>query len=375
MGVTGMFHTSGGIAAVNRSTLLALCEEGYRIDLFSLNETDSSTDGRYAGPSQVKVDVSAGSKASFVRKMWGAAFHERYDLIIIDHINLAAAFAPLTALGRLRYVVWLFGAELFPPRPNNEGKLGLRYAWKRLAISPYTRDCLHAQFPEMNASVCELALDPVQHNSKRQMNGEAAPVLNTRLRALDGREHILGPHLILHVGRITSSGRDKGQKVLLRAFPQILERNPEAQLALIGEGDGIVELQQIARSLPHSTHSRVFIPGYVDGIRLDRIYHASYLLAMPSLGEGLGLVYLEAMSRKKPCLGARADATPYIVRDGETGLLVDDPQSQDEIASTISWLFAHPSEATAMGMTGYKLVEKHYLFPDFKKRFFEALTS
>jgi glycosyltransferase involved in cell wall biosynthesis len=373
MGVTGLFHTNGGIAAVNRSTLKALCDEGYRVDLYSLIETDNSVDGRYADPRQVNVDVSKGSKVVFVRKLWWAALHGKYDLVLVDHINLAASLAPLSAVGLLRYAVWLFGAELFPPRPDTEGKLGLRRAWKRLAISPYTRESLRAQFPEMEAAVCDLALDPVRHNDLMQTDVPARRDL--KLKSLDGRQYLLGPQLILHVGRISGRGRDKGQKVLLRAFPQVFAQFPEAQLALVGDGDGLEELQQIGRNLPQAAHSRIFIPGYVEDDLLNRLYNNCYLFAMPSLGEGFGLVYLEAMSRKKPCLGARADATPYIVRDGQTGLLVDDPESADEVAVRLMWLLAHTSEAEHMGNAGRELVEQHYLFPDFKARLFKALTG
>jgi glycosyltransferase involved in cell wall biosynthesis len=81
------------------------------------------------------------------------------------------------------------------------------------------------------------------------------------------------------------------------------------------------------------------------------------------------------MSRGKPCLGGRINATPYVIRDGVTGLLVDDPRSAKQVAEKILWLMAHPQQARDMGRAGYELVRSYYLFPNFKQRFWQALAA
>ncbi len=96
---------------------------------------------------------------------------------------------------------------------------------------------------------------------------------------------------------------------------------------------------------------------------------------MPSIGEGFGLVYLEAMMRAKACLGGRVDATPYVVRDGVTGLLVEDPKSPDQVAGALNWFLSHPDETHQMGLTGYELVNSYYLFPNFQERFWNAILA
>ena len=134
-------------------------------------------------------------------------------------------------------------------------------------------------------------------------------------------------------------------------------------------------LNALAKSFSPSQSDSIFMPGYVDDALIDRLYETCFLFAMPSIGEGFGLVYLEAMSRAKPCVGAKVDATPLIVGDGVTGLLVEDPRSPDQVADAIIWLMAHPEDANAMGRAGYDLVRSRYLFPHFQERFWRAIAD
>ena len=160
---------------------------------------------------------------------------------------------------------------------------------------------------------------------------------------------------------------------LLRAFPAIRQRFSEAQLVLVGSGDDLPRLLALARSLPGAAQQAVFMPGYVDDGMLDALYRQSVVFAMPSTGEGFGLVYLEAMSRGKPCVGGKLDATPGVVQDGITGALVDDPRSSEQLAAAIMGLMADPERARQMGLAGYRRVQSTYLFTHFQKRFWEAL--
>jgi glycosyltransferase involved in cell wall biosynthesis len=193
------------------------------------------------------------------------------------------------------------------------------------------------------------------------------------LTALDGSRFRLTRRAILHVGRMSTFERFKGQEVLIDAFPLIHQKYPDAQLVLAGKGDDLERLRTRALSLPAEVHASIFMPGYVADDLLERLYRLCYLFAMPSIGEGFGLVYLEAMSRGKPCIGARADATPYVIREGETGLLVDDARSPAQVAEAVLRLFEHPAEAERMGRAGYDLVQSYYLFPHFKERFLKLI--
>lgn len=367
-----MFDSDGGIAALNRLTISALAER-YALDLFLLAESESKVDQRYVSNEfPVHARAFSGRKLTFVLSAWRAILSGEYDLILIDHVNLAAALAPLRWLGLAEYTVWLCGVEVFPPRPDFEGKLGLKNASRRLAISEFTRRSVGERFPDLEIKVCDLALDPVRHAPPVPQD---EPLKGVELVAIDGSRLRLGRRVLLHVGRMATFERFKGQQVLIDAFPLVYQKYPDVQLVLAGQGDDYERLKARALSLPAELHDSVFMPGYVQDELLERLYRLCYLFTMPSIGEGFGLVYLEAMSRGKPCLGARSDATPFVIREGETGILVDDPRSPEDVSDAITWFLEHPDKAEAMGRAGYELVNSYYLFPHFKERFWRAISG
>lgn len=116
------------------------------------------------------------------------------------------------------------------------------------------------------------------------------------------------------------------------------------------------------------------MPGYVADDMLRQLYQACALFAMPSTGEGFGLAYLEAMGYARACLGGKVDATPCVVRDGLTGVLVDDPTSPRQVAGALCRMLAHPGQTAEMGRAGYDLVRSHYLYPHFRERFCAAIS-
>ena len=68
------------------------------------------------------------------------------------------------------------------------------------------------------------------------------------------------------------------------------------------------------------------------------------IVVVPSLGEGFGMVALEAMERGRPVVASAVGGLPEIVDDGRTGLLVP-PGDADALAEAIVELAARPGRA------------------------------
>jgi phosphatidylinositol alpha-1,6-mannosyltransferase len=99
---------------------------------------------------------------------------------------------------------------------------------------------------------------------------------------------------------------------------------------------------------------------------LAACYAACEIFALPSRGEGFGIVYLEAMAKGKPVIGGSHGGAPEVIQDGVTGYLVPhgDPI---QLATSLEALLADPAHAREMGAKGKQRVEHDFRFSVFAK--------
>ncbi|MGE2730375.1 glycosyltransferase family 4 protein [Mycolicibacterium vaccae] len=183
-------------------------------------------------------------------------------------------------------------------------------------------------------------------------------VARARLRARYG----LGQRpVVVCVSRLVPR---KGQDMLIRAFPAIRQRIPDAALVIVGGGPHRDSLHRLARSFG-VTEDVVF----TDGIPADELpaHHAmADVFAMPCRTrgggldvEGLGIVYLEASSSGVPVVAGRSGGAPETVLDGKTGTVVDG-WDVGAIAAAVGDLLAEPHRAAAMGAAGRQWVLENW---------------
>jgi glycosyltransferase involved in cell wall biosynthesis len=120
---------------------------------------------------------------------------------------------------------------------------------------------------------------------------------------------------LLCVGRLIPI---KGHVVLLRAFAQAKRELPDLQLDIAGRGPLEPALKALARELGVADSVRFL--GHVSPIQ--SAIEQSAVVVVPSMGEGFGMVALEAMERARPVIAASIGGLGELVRDGETGVLV-----------------------------------------------------
>jgi len=145
------------------------------------------------------------------------------------------------------------------------------------------------------------------------------------------------PPAALMVGRLRRGENYKGHREMIAAWPLVLETTPQAQLWIVGDGDLRPELEQFTRRMGVS--GKVHFYGFVSEGEKERLIERSRCLALPSTGEGFGLVYLEAMRMGRPCLVSTLDAGREVVNPPEAGLAVD-PADPAAIASAVTRLLA-----------------------------------
>ena len=96
-------------------------------------------------------------------------------------------------------------------------------------------------------------------------------------------------------------------------------------------------------------------------------YRNAALFAMPSTGEGFGLVYLEAMREGLPCVALAGGAASEIVLHRETGWLVDDRRGS-ELPDAIAALLSSPELREQYGACGRSRFERDFDFVAFRDR-------
>jgi glycosyltransferase involved in cell wall biosynthesis len=150
--------------------------------------------------------------------------------------------------------------------------------------------------------------------------------------------------LLLCVGRLIPI---KGHVVLLRAFAEARREVPELTLEVAGRGPLEPALKALAKEL--GIEDAVQFLGYVSPIAdaIDR----SAAVVVPSLGEGFGMVALEAMERARPVVAADIGGLGELVVDGETGLLVASGEAEP-LARALVEIASDPERRRAMGEAG-----------------------
>ena len=97
-------------------------------------------------------------------------------------------------------------------------------------------------------------------------------------------------------------------------------------------------------------------------------------LAMPSRGEGFGLVYLEAMRLGRPCLVSNCDAGGEVVRPPEAGLAVD-PADGDALANALVRLLGAGDEWQRWSAAGRRLYETYFTAQHYQERLVRTLLG
>ena len=163
------------------------------------------------------------------------------------------------------------------------------------------------------------------------------------------REEIGLPGLgasIVFVGRICLQ---KGVDVLLRAFPQVLARCPDATLHLVGPvaADFESQLKATLDLLGETARSRIhFRPVSATP---EKFYAAADLVCAPSIGdEAFGLTVLEAMACGVPVITTAIGMIAEIVGSEHAALVVP-PGDCDALAERISTWLLRPAGTDGFG--------------------------
>ncbi|MFZ3216176.1 MAG: glycosyltransferase family 4 protein [Candidatus Acidiferrales bacterium] len=353
----------GGIQEVSRQSVRALqnisAQGEWSAAYLGLNDPPGRREYSLAeGP--ISLRGFGRSKARFVL----AALHsarKSVRVVLAAHPNLAPPAVWMRRLTPLlKIIVMAHGIEVWEPLSAHR-RAALLSADLVLAPSTSTaRKLIEVQGlpPEkvrklpwpLNSAVLEMAAEP--HNLPLPQNFPPGPV-------------------ILTVGRWVSSERYKGADDLIRALAQLRAAFPRLTLVAVGSGDDLPRLRQLAAD--HNVSASVHFLSGLSPRELAACYARADVFALPSAGEGFGLVFLEAMAFAKPIVAAAAGGSTDLVQDGVNGILVP-PRDPAALAQALARLLGDEPLRSALGHRGAEIVRRQYRFDLFQSQF-QAILS
>ncbi len=155
------------------------------------------------------------------------------------------------------------------------------------------------------------------------------------------------------VGRVSRLVEEKDPETFVRAAALVQARHPHTNFVIAGDGPLRAQLEALAGRLG----ARITFLGNCTNV--PAVLAAFDIFAYPTLGDSFGFVNAEAMAMGKPVISTRVGSVPELVRDGETGFLIE-PQDAWGLAQCICYLLNEPEIGRRMGSQGRQLIETKF---------------
>jgi phosphatidylinositol alpha-1,6-mannosyltransferase len=365
--IVGLFpdlSSAGGIQRSGCLTALALAsfaaQRGERCRFISLNDP-AGAGSLEVGPEEIGFTGFARSKTRFISCAVALAIRQP-SIVLALHPNLAPVVAAMKILAPgMRSAVVVHGVEVWTPLPAVR-RWSVQSADRVLAPSEYTlsRATKEQRLPIGKGRKLTWSLGP-------EFDPQAVPLAVSLPPGGFPRGRV-----ILTVGRWEASESYKGVDHLIAALPALLKNFPDVQLVAVGEGSDLPRLQSLARG--SGVSDRVHFVPFMAQDQLLNAYDYCELFAMPSRGEGFGLVFIEAMARGKPVIGGAHGGTPEIIDDGIDGYLV--PYGDvAQLVDRLKRLLANDSLRREMGAQALAKARHEFTFARFSSELAVILSE
>jgi glycosyltransferase involved in cell wall biosynthesis len=299
----------GGISAFSRELAVALSDLGHDLRLFGKMDRTGKFERLPLWGTRTYTKV--GRSHAFAAGVLASAARRRPNHIISTHVN----FAPVAEIARrtlgIPFSLVAHGIDIHPGLPASV-ITALRAADRIIAVSSWTR-----------LRVLDLGgIDPenvvILHNTLDEEKFNPAPKPSALLERYGIRQ---GEKVILTVARLASDERYKGYDRIIRALPTLQSECGNVRFILVGKGEDAARLEALAGVL--GVRRNITFAGFVPDRELADHYRLADVFAMPSTGEGFGIVFLESMGCGVPVVAGNRDGSVDALDGGRLGKLVD----------------------------------------------------
>jgi len=290
-----------------------------------------------------------GSRLKFVIQVQAQALYSRF--VLYDSLSMGRAHR----LGPVRsrsYLVWMHGIDVWESARPAHLEVARR-AEILMTNSHYTRDKTSALHNGLgHARVCWLATETDDAPCIQNITDDTPPTA-------------------LLLARIDKNSY-KGHFELIRVWPEVVAAVPGARLRVVGSGSGFEDVLRAVKASPFAAN--IDMLGYIAEENLEIAWKGVHILAMPSRGEGFGLVYIEAMRRGIPVIASVHDAGREINVHGLTGYNIDQ-DNQGELTAAIVSLLTDKQKSAQFGVSGQRRWREHFTYSAFRNRYRSVLLE
>jgi len=352
--LTSVFDLIGGVHTFNRALIKATDDIasvfGLDVTVFSLldEEVPRQAAANYMSSGHIRYKGFKGNRTKFAAAALLTGW--KADRAVFGHVN----FSPLAcAMPKPVKSVVVHGIDVWKPLGTLQ-RLGVSQMREILSVSEYTQQALvrFNGIPPVRFCLLPDTLDPFYSKTAVKIRSKK------ELGLPQG-------HMMLTVTRLGGTEGYKRVDLVIKAMPTILQNVSDAFYVVVGDGADRFRLEKLGRET--GVGDKLFFAGFVPDELLPSYYAACDLFVLPSLKEGFGIVFLEAMFHSKACIGARAGGIPEVVKDGETGLLAE-RDSVDSFAQCVLRLLRNGQERDAMGRRGKERLEQEFSYGKFRAR-------
>lgn len=205
----------------------------------------------------------------------------------------------------------------------------------------------------------------VSEKVREQVVAGALGPVNTTVLYNGADSHLFSPPesdagavTVLSVGNLIPI---KGHDLLLRAFAAMQDRlpgiAPALALEIIGDGPERAHLEQSAQELGIGT--KVHFRGRRSRREVADAMRSAAVFALPSRYEGLGCVYLEAMSSGRPVIACQGQGIEEVIRPAQNGCLIT-PDDLQGLTDTLAALLLQPELRRKIGEAARRTILKGF---------------
>lgn len=151
----------------------------------------------------------------------------------------------------------------------------------------------------------------------QEFNTEKVKLIYNGVKQYNFKEKEKDKNRIISVGMLYF---EKKQDITIKAMSQLIKKHPKLKLTIVGDGEERENLERLVNDLGLS--NSVEFTGHIKNNEVMELMSKSYIFIMPSINEGFGIVYLEAMKAGCITIGTKGEGIDGFIRNSQNGFLL-----------------------------------------------------